>query len=113
MNVQDLQTNSAAAASLLKVLSNRYRLMVLCELISGERSVTQLEAVVPLSQSALSQHLAKLRETGLVATRREAQVIYYSLEDARVACILGVMHELFCAPGTGKKGQPSKTRKSR
>jgi DNA-binding transcriptional ArsR family regulator len=54
--------------------------------------------VVPLSQSALSQHLAKLREGGLVTTRREAQTIYYSLSDARASRLIGVLHELFCAP---------------
>lgn len=98
MNMQALKSNSEEAADLLKAFSNRYRLMILCELNSGERSVSALEAVVPLSQSALSQHLAKLREGGLVATRREAQTIYYALSDARVARLIGVLHELFCAP---------------
>ena len=65
---------------------------------NGERSVSALEAVVPLSQSALSQHLAKLREYGVVTTRREAQSIYYSLADPRVASLIGTLYELFCAP---------------
>jgi DNA-binding transcriptional ArsR family regulator len=98
MNIQELKSNSQDAADLLKALSNRYRLMILCELNSGERSVSALEAVVPLSQSALSQHLAKLREGGFVATRREAQTIYYALSDERVVRLIGVLHELFCAP---------------
>jgi DNA-binding transcriptional ArsR family regulator len=98
MNMQELKSNSQEAADLLKALSNRYRLMILCELNSGERSVSALEAVVPLSQSALSQHLAKLREGGLVTTRREAQTIYYALSDVRAARLIGVLHELFCAP---------------
>lgn len=72
--------------------------MILCELVNGERSVSELEAVVPLSQSALSQHLAKLRAGGLVATRREAQTIFYSLHDQRVVRLMAVLHELFCAP---------------
>jgi DNA-binding transcriptional ArsR family regulator len=98
MNMQELKSNSQEAAGLLKALSNRNRLMILCELSNGERSVSALEAVVPLSQSALSQHLAKLREGGFVATRREAQTIYYALSDARVARLIAVLHELFCAP---------------
>ena len=96
--MQELKSNSQEAAGLLKALSNRNRLMILCELNNGERSVSALEAVVPLSQSALSQHLAKLREGGFVATRREAQTIYYALSDPRVARLIGVLHELFCAP---------------
>lgn len=97
MNIQELEANSEEAAELLKALANRHRLMILCELHNGERSVSALEAVVPLSQSALSQHLAKLREGGFVATRREAQTIYYTLADARVARLIGVLHEIFCA----------------
>lgn len=98
MNMQDLMTRSAEAEELLKALANTHRLMILCELRQGERSVTALEEVVPLSQSALSQHLAKLREGGFVSTRREAQTIYYSLADKRVARLIEVLHELFCAP---------------
>jgi len=98
MNMQELAASSAEAEDLLKALANSHRLMILCELKDGERSVTALEAVVPLAQSALSQHLAKLREGGFVTTRREAQTIYYSLSDARVARLIDVLHELFCAP---------------
>jgi DNA-binding transcriptional ArsR family regulator len=98
MDIKDLASNSEDAAVLLKALANPHRLMILCELHNGERSVSALEDVVPLSQSALSQHLAKLREGGFVATRREAQTIYYSLADNRVVRLIGVLHELFCAP---------------
>ena len=97
MNMQELKTKSSEAAALLKALSNDFRLMILCELKEGERSVSALEAVVPLSQSALSQHLAKLRESGLVSTRREAQTIFYSLADARAERLIDVLHELFCS----------------
>lgn len=103
MNIQELEANSEEAAELLKALANRHRLMILCELHNGERSVSALEAVVPLSQSALSQHLAKLREGGFVATRREAQTIFYTLADARVARLIGVLHEIFCAPAGSKQ----------
>ena len=108
MNIQDLEANSEAAAEFLKALANRHRLMILCELHNGERSVSALEAVVPLSQSALSQHLAKLREGGFVATRREAQTIHYRLADARVARLIGVLHDLFCGQPTPKRRRTSK-----
>jgi DNA-binding transcriptional ArsR family regulator len=98
MNMKDLAANSLAAEELLKALANSHRLMILCELKDGERSVSALENVVPLTQSALSQHLARLREGGFVATRREAQTIYYRLADTRVARLIEVLHELFCAP---------------
>jgi DNA-binding transcriptional ArsR family regulator len=95
MNMQELESNCEAAADLLRALANPRRLVILCELIGGERSVSALERVVPLSQSALSQHLAKLREGGFVATRRDAQNIYYYLADARVERLLTLLHELF------------------
>jgi DNA-binding transcriptional ArsR family regulator len=98
MNMQELAANSAEAEELLKAVANSHRLMILCELKDGERSVSALEQVVPLTQSALSQHLAKLREGGIVTTRREAQAIYYSLKDDRVSRLIEVLHELFCSP---------------
>jgi len=102
MNMQELAANSAEAEELLKALANSHRLMILCELKDGERSVSALERVVPLAQSALSQHLAKLREGGIVATRREAQTIYYSLSDSRVSRLIEVLHDLFCAPAKSR-----------
>jgi ArsR family transcriptional regulator, virulence genes transcriptional regulator len=106
MDMQDLTAKSEEAAQLLTLLANANRLRILCELLEGERSVSSLEAVVGLSQSALSQHLAKLREAGVVATRREAQSIYYSLSDERAARLLAVLAELFCKPGYEKKRRP-------
>ncbi len=109
MHMQDLSARSKEVAGLLKAMSNNNRLMILCELNKGERSVGELEEVVPLSQSALSQHLAKLRESGLVITRREAQTIYYSLSDPRVQRIMGTLYELFCtAPATRSRKASSK-----
>lgn len=97
MNIQALASRSEEVAELLKALSNSHRLLIVCELISGERSVTELEAVVPLSQSALSQHLARLREINIVSTRREAQTVYYSLADPRVSSLILTLYELFCS----------------
>ena len=91
------------AARFLKQLANASRLAILCELVEGERSVGELAAVVGLSQSALSQHLARLRGAGLVATRREAQTIYYSLADPGVTRIIGVLYELYCRPARRRR----------
>lgn len=98
MDVTELTVRSEEVASYLKVLANPSRLLILCELNQGERSVTSLEGAVGLAQSALSQHLAKLRESGIVATRRDAQTIYYRLADPRAVSIMGTLYELFCAP---------------
>ena len=96
MNIQDLSTKSEEAARLLALLANPHRLCILCALQAGEHSVSALGEVVDLSQSALSQHLAKLREAGIVSTRREAQVIHYRVADERAARLLAVLVELFC-----------------
>ena len=85
------------AADMLKLLSNPKRLAILCYLREGEMSVGELASVVDLSQSALSQHLAKLRELALVATRREQQTIYYSLSSGKTEAIIEVLHSLYCS----------------
>ncbi|HEY5717384.1 MAG TPA: metalloregulator ArsR/SmtB family transcription factor [Motiliproteus sp.] len=84
---------------MLRQLGNRQRLVILCLLGDGERSVGEINACVDLSQSALSQHLAQLRAAGVVATRREAQTIYYRLCDQRVLSLLGALCDL-AASGT-------------
>ena len=98
MNVDELRSRSGEAASFLKSIANDRRLVILCELVKGERSVGELEAIADLSQSALSQHLAKLREAKLVKTRRESQSIYYSLADTGVSKVIGVLHDVYCRP---------------
>ncbi len=98
MNIQELTEKSEEAARLLAMLANPHRLRILCELHKGERSVSSIEDVVGLSQSALSQHLAKLREAGVVTTRREAQTIHYSISDARAARVLALLFDIYCAP---------------
>ncbi len=106
MSFADMQANAAEAAGLLKALSNEKRLLVLCRLVEvGEAPVGALAEDVGLSQSALSQHLAKLREDGLVATRREAQTILYRIDDDRAERVLGVLHDIFCAPRRGRKAR--------
>ncbi len=97
-----MRAKANVAESFLKVLANSRRLMIVCELLQGERSVGQLEDVVGLSQSALSQHLAKLRRGRLVATRRESQTIYYSLADPGAAKVVGALYDRFCRPSRGR-----------
>ena len=94
----DLDPQSEAAAELLKAMANPQRLRVLCLLLEGERSVGQINAQVPLSQSALSQHLGILRERNLVSTRRAAQTVYYSVAPGPVHDIIFTLHSIYCAP---------------
>ena len=97
MNLQELAPKAIEAETFLKALANRHRLMILCELHKGERSVTALQQGIGLSQSSLSQHLARLREDGLVETRRESQTIYYSLGGAHVSRVIKLLYEIYCA----------------
>ena len=92
-----LTAQAAAAARMLKLLGNESRLLILCFLIAqGEMRVGDLVAAVGLSQSALSQHLALLREDGLVAFRRESQTLYYRVSDPRAARILKLLKDIYC-----------------
>lgn len=93
--IEKLEPRAADAARLLKLLANEQRLTVLCRLSGAEMSVTELGSYVNLSQSALSQHLAKLRADGLVATRRDAQTIYYRLADPIAERLIGTLCELY------------------
>ena len=94
--------NAEQAVALLKAVANDSRLLVLCHLaVEGELSVSQLQERVGLGQSALSQHLAKLRDESLVATRKEAQTVFYRVCDPKADRLLNVLHELFC-PELGK-----------
>ena len=98
MNLKELQSKAGIVEDLLKSVGNKNRLIVLCELLKGERSVSSLQNAIGLSQSALSQHLARLREDGIVSTRRKSQTIYYSLASDKVARLIGVLYQLYCAP---------------
>ena len=97
MNLQRLEPKAAEAEAFLKVIANRHRLMILCELHKGERSVGALLEDIGLSQSALSQHLARLREDNLVQTRRESQTIYYSIASPNVIRTIALLYDMFCA----------------
>mgnify|MGYP001158065465 FL=1 len=94
----EMEPRMAEAARLMEMLSQPVRLKLLCILLDGEQSVLKLADETGLSQPAMSHHLRKLREADLVATRREAQTIYYSLKGDAVRSVLEVLHELYCKP---------------
>lgn len=100
-NPKAVERDAAAVAGVLAALANRRRLAILCKLVEqGEASVNALAGEVGLSQSALSQHLHKMRSEGIVAYRRDGRTLWYRIADARIERLLGVLHDVFC---TSKK----------
>ena len=95
----DLQKKAQHAAGLLKAMSNPSRLIILCQLAEGERSVGALERAVGLSQSGISQHLAILRRESVVTSRRVRQTVLYSLASDDVVTIMATLHDVFCRKG--------------
>ncbi|MCU0758436.1 MAG: metalloregulator ArsR/SmtB family transcription factor [Steroidobacteraceae bacterium] len=100
---QSMRPHAESAAALLKALANPQRLLILCHLADGELAVGELIARLPLGQSATSQHLAILREQGIVATRRVAQAIYYSLQPGPAARVVEVLHGIYCGDAPGRE----------
>ncbi len=99
-NPQGIEKAAAQVADILRALANERRLMILCKLVEwGEANVNSLAEAVGLSQSALSQHLAKMREEGLVTFRRESQTLWYRIADSRIEDLLATLHKLYCRPG--------------
>ena len=92
-----LEQKAERVSSRLEMLANPKRLMILCRLAQGEASVGELQKFVGLSQSALSQHLARLRASGIVATRREAQTMHYRIADPETRTLMAALYEIFCA----------------
>ncbi|MFN2260226.1 MAG: ArsR/SmtB family transcription factor [Parasphingopyxis sp.] len=103
--IDRLQESAGKAARLLRMLGNEHRLLVLCLLADGEMHVGALQQEVSLSQSALSQHLAKLREDGLVSTRREGQTIHYRIADPAVVRLIETLADIYCPPELRKNPQ--------
>lgn len=98
-----LERKAADLADILRALANERRLMILCKLVEwGEGSVNALAEAVGLSQSALSQHLAKMRAEGLVRFRRDGQTLWYRIADSRIEQLFATLHRLFCAPDARK-----------
>lgn len=106
MSAEDMDKMMSAAcdaSALLKAISHEGRLMILCALVTGEKSVTELEELLHARQAAVSQQLARLRMEGLVVPRREGKAIFYSLADERPKRILEVIYEMFCSvPNEGE-----------
>ncbi len=96
VNPSDMAENAQSAAAFLKTLAHEGRLMILCHLGSGEKSVGELEALLDMRQAAVSQMLARLREEGFVATRRDGKTVYYSLANENTSEVIGLLHRLFC-----------------
>jgi ArsR family transcriptional regulator len=94
----DMSERAEAAAAFLKALSHGGRLMILCHLAGGEKSVTELETLLSSRQAAVSQQLARLRLEGLVTCRRDGKAMYYSLSDPKAMRTIGLMYEMFCKP---------------
>jgi ArsR family transcriptional regulator len=92
------EESAGRAATLLRLLANEKRLMILCQLADGEMAVGDIQSHVSLSQSALSQHLALLRTEGIVAARRERQAVFYRLDDPAAMRVIETLAELFCPP---------------
>jgi DNA-binding transcriptional ArsR family regulator len=100
--VEEMAQKAQEAALLLKALAHEGRLLILCHLSAGEKSVSELETALGTRQAAVSQQLARLRLEGMVSCRREGKAIYYSLADPKVARMIGVVYELYCGAVDGK-----------
>ena len=94
--IERMMESACTASNFLKAISHEGRLMILCHLATGEKSVTELEELLSARQAAVSQQLSRLRAEGLVAPRRDGKAIYYSLTDQRAVQILDVVYDLFC-----------------
>jgi DNA-binding transcriptional ArsR family regulator len=103
INETAMQAAADQASDLLKALGNRHRLLIICQLIDDERSVGELAGFLGLRDSTVSQHLALLRKDGLVAARRDAQTIYYSIASEPAREVLTTLYRIYCAPAKNKK----------
>jgi DNA-binding transcriptional ArsR family regulator len=99
MDLEKMQSSAADVSDLLKLLGHPDRLMVLCQLKFGEQSVGQLSRNLGVKQSPLSQHLARMRHEGVVTSRRDAQTMYYSITDPKIAQVISVLYDLYCVQG--------------
>ena len=98
LDLASMRAHASEAVSMLKLLGNEDRLMLLCQISLQERTVTELEQLTGITQPTLSQQLGVLRREGLVSTRREGKFIWYQLADARALQLMQVVHQLFCGP---------------
>jgi DNA-binding transcriptional ArsR family regulator len=103
MQLERMTHNARLASEFLKALSHETRLLILCLLVSGERSVTDLENALALRQPTVSQQLARLRLDGLVTTRREGKTVYYSIADDDIKRVIALLYDIFCKEGQERK----------
>jgi ArsR family transcriptional regulator len=104
LDLETFERQATEVADVLRALANERRLMILCKLVEwGEANVTTLADAVGLSQSALSQHLARMRDEGIVAFRRESQTIWYRIADSRIEQLFATLYSLYCKPGRARK----------
>ncbi|HLF31946.1 MAG TPA: metalloregulator ArsR/SmtB family transcription factor [Xanthomonadales bacterium] len=96
INAAQMARAAESACELMKTLGHKDRLMILCHLVEGEKSVSELAQLLNIPQSPLSQHLARMRQESLVKTRREAQLIYYSIDSEEAERVVEVLHDLYC-----------------
>src|SRR5208283_3526764 len=96
LNVDRMADSAREAAEFLKALAHESRLMILCDLLEGEKTVSELEAFLSLRQSTVSQQLARLRLEGLVSARRNGKTIYYSIKSDAVRAVIGALYDAFC-----------------
>ncbi|MDE3078585.1 MAG: winged helix-turn-helix transcriptional regulator [Paracoccaceae bacterium] len=104
LSVDEMAGQAQSAANFLKALAHEGRLMILCHLSSGEKSVTELELLLASRQAAVSQQLARLRLEGMVACRRDGKAIYYSLADDKVSRSIALFYDMFCKPASAGAG---------
>ena len=100
MNVSEMEKTSKTVSSYMHLLSSPARLLLLCQLIEGEKSVGELCKLIGMKPPAVSQHLAKLRQEKILITRREGQTIFYTIQDADMKRIMGFLYETFCKPNS-------------
>jgi len=111
-NIDLLKSSAGDATRYLKALANRNRLLILCHLVDGEKSVGALERAIGLRQPTLSQQLARLRSGNLVRTRRDAKSVYYSIADEDIRAMLRVLYGKFCVPRAAPRRAPLNGRRS-
>ncbi len=105
VSMDDMQTAADDASGLLRALANRHRLLILCRLVDGERSVGELADALGIRDSTVSQHLALLRKDGLVRTRRDGQTIWYAISSAPARAVIEVLYRCYCGAGRGGAGK--------
>lgn len=110
MNIKDMENSAQDAASLLRILANEKRLMIVCQLVGGEMNVGALSEALDARQSTVSQQLALLRSEGIVSSRKDAQTVYYSIADEHALRLVSLLYDMFCRPSAKPKTKRSRSK---